>query len=502
MKERAALLSDLEMLDVEHARDDLLEFILEMRTDDDGICDYEVNFHHEAICDRLTRLRWEQGQRIIITVPPQYGKSEIVSRYFPAWIMGHNPKAKIILSSYSAELASGFNRDAQAIMETAKYREIFSKTKIYPIAPKRPRLKRTDNFCETSARGYLFTVGVGGSTTGRTANPLFIVDDPIKDLTEAMSPTRRQKVLEWFKAVATTRLSLNANVVVMHTRWHDEDLAGHLIDQMEQSEIATQWEVINFPAVAAEGIELHEDDPREPGSDEPLWPKVKGDRDVMRRIRHDVGDFIWSSLYQGGPKTEGGNIFDSRWWRYYQWLPDKFQETVISLDAAFEDFDTSDYVVFTVWGRDNTEKYLIDVVRGHFDVIKTAETLVLLTLKYPNARAKLIEKKANGPAIIQHLKGKVSGLIPWEPEGSKVSRAYAVAPQIQAGNVLLPDPSIAKFDLTSYLREMSAFPVGKHDDQVDSTTQALEHLSRNEHNYLRQLLKKGPSNAESQKLPG
>lgn len=480
LAEKKELLKSLEQKNIMEARRDLLEFILEVRPN------FKVNFHHEIICDRLTRMISQTGQRVIITVPPQYSKSEIVSRCLPPWALGRNPDAKIIMASYSASLASTFNRAAQDVMDMPEYQRIFPNTLIRPRADR--KWKRTGDLCETSKGGYLYSVGVGGSTTGRSADPLLIIDDPFKDWKEAISPTRRQTVIDWFGSVIESRLSLRANVIVMHTRWHEGDLAGHLLKKAMEDKEATQWELINFPALVEDLSELHPDDPR--GMGEALWPEHKGDAAKLLRIKKDVGTYIFSALWQQRPRSASGNIVDPAWWRYYRVRPPKFDEWILSIDCAFKDFSTSDYVVLQVWGRIGVDKYLIDQRRDQMDVIRTCNELMNLLVKYDDIDAVFIEDKANGPAVIQLLKGKVSGIIPVTPEDSKIARTYAVAPQVEAGNVWLPHESIAPFDVGKFVEEWSNFPLGANDDQVDAGSQALSELSRNENHYLKQLLRK------------
>jgi predicted phage terminase large subunit-like protein len=482
LDEKKRLIERLEQANVHAARNDLLEFILSVRPSF-----VNVNFHHEITCARLSRLRYEKGQRLIITMPPQYSKSEMVSRCLPAWMLGHFPRGKVILASYAASLARSFNKDAQSIMESDAYKKIFPKTRIRPDAPK--KFARRSNFVETSRGGYLYSVGVGGSTTGYAANPLLIVDDPFKDWVEAMSAERRKKVLDWYGSVVQTRLGLDANVVVMHTRWHEGDLAGHLIKKSLEDKEATKYEIINFPALVEDLKELHPEDPR--GMGEALWPIHKGDEHFLKRVEHDVGTFIFAALFQQRPRSTAGNIVNPNWWRIYRTLPDSFEEVIISVDCAFKDFDTSDYVVVQIWGRKGVEKYILDQTRDHLDVIGTCDAIANMILKYEDeyeVSAVYVEDKANGSAVMQLMKKKVSRFIPIEPKGSKVSRCYAVSPQIQAGNVYVPHESVAKFPVAQFIEEWSAFPLGANDDQVDSGTQALEQLSSNENHYLRQLL--------------
>lgn len=476
--EKISFASDLRASDLQWARKDLLEFILEVMPS------YKVNFHHEIICKRLTRMYSQKGQRIIITVPPQYGKSQIVSRMLPAWVLGKRPDAKIIMSSYSASLSMTFNRAVQATMESGVYRQIFPETLIRPFAPR--KFQRTAQFTETSKYGYLYTVGVGGSTTGRSADPLLIVDDPFKDWKSALSPVIRQGVIEWFGSVIESRLSLDANVIIVQTRWHEGDLSGHLLKRALEDKEATQWELLNFPAMVEDLNELHPEDPRKKIG-EALWPEHKGDTAKLLKIKKDVGSYIFAALWQQRPRSASGNIVNPKWWRYYRVAPIEFDELIISVDAAFKDFEHSDYVVMQVWGRVGVNKYLLDQRHEHMDIIRTCRELANLKVKWPDVDAIYVEDKANGTPVIQLMKSKISGLIPVEPEGSKIARVHSVSPQIEAGNVFLPHEDIATFDIAGFVTEFSNFPLAEHDDRVDAATQALEKLSEGETHYLREL---------------
>jgi len=488
------LLSALRAADLKAARDDFFEFVHEIKPD------FSANFHHEIICDRLTRLAHEQGQRLIITVPPQYGKSELISRLFPAWLMGQTKgKAKIIAASYAAELSNGFNRECQAVMASGTYRAIFPEVKISPEV----RAKRTEKEVHTSERGYLYTTGIGGATTGKSANPLFIVDDPIKDMQDAMNPEYRKKMVEWFNAVAMTRCSLNANIIVMHTRWHQDDLAGYLIDQSENVEGASKWEVMNFPALSDpddKELRMHPDDPRkEKGL--PLWANWKGDAKFLGRLKIDLGSAIFNALYQGKPNSDGGNMVNPSWFRTYHTMPDRFDQLIISLDANFKESEKSDPVSIQVWGRIGIEKYIVDQLLGRWGINKTIDMLIEMIIKYPSASAKVIEAKANGEAIIETIQLEVPGVIPVYPKDSKEVRLQAVSPQIEAGNVWIPDEKIARFDVAGFKREIGLFPKGKNDDQVDAMTQALEYLSKGENHYLRKLLGRESRDERGRKYP-
>lgn len=225
------------------------------------------------------------------------------------------------------------------------------------------------------------------------------------------------------------------------TRWHEDDLAGRILENMKQG--GEEWTVINLPAVA------EPDDQIGRSVGEALWPN-RFPLETLAQIKATLGSFWWSALYQQRPAPEEGEIFRRAWWRFYGVNPrriGRFDEVVQSWDCAFKDTATSDYVVGQVWGRIGPTRYLLDQVRGRMDFPTTLMAIQSLSVKWQDARRKLIEDKANGPAVIQQLKSKVSGLIPVTPEGGKVVRARASTAEIEAGNVYLPAQIRARYML-------------------------------------------------------
>jgi predicted phage terminase large subunit-like protein len=266
------------------------------------------------------------------------------------------------------------------------------------------------------------------------------------------------------------------------TRWHEDDLAGRLL----ASESAEEWTHINIPAQADHKPEKGETDPlgREPG--EYLRSARRRTRAMWDRIKRQVGSRAWAALYQGRPAPAEGGIFKRAWWRFYDrpravqrsngtWHAVGAAEVVLSVDCAFEDAKTSDWVVIQVWARRGTRAWLLHQVRERLDLPATVETLKQVAAAWPEAKRKLIERKANGHGVIQLLRGRVGGLIPIDPTESKVSRANAVSPFVEAGDIELPDPSIAPW-IAAFVDECASFPNGSNDDQVDGMTQALQKL--------------------------
>lgn len=433
---------------------------------------YEFNWHHKYMIDRLNKLTSQRDQRIMICMPPRHGKSELVSRRFPAYFLGRNPHGRVIACSYSAGLATTFNRDVQRIMSSPEYLEVFPdslipNTDVAKLNPDNNKYKRQTSFFElVDKQGFLLSAGVGGPITGQGAD-LLLIDDPVKNEEEAMSETIRDNIYGWFNSTAYTRLEGGANIVLCLTRWHKQDLAGKLLEEMELG--GEKWEVINFPAIRVN--ENNYNDPRLIG--EPLWQE-KYDKPRLEIIRSQVGSRVWSSLYQQNPVIEGGNIIKEEWFQYYQTLPfdiNNWREAylVASWDLSFKKTGKS-YVVGVIIAKHKAQFYLIDMWRRKADVVETQHAIQKMDEKYPSCKTTLIENKANGPAIISLLKEKVSNIVEVNPTTSKDERLHSVAPIFEAGNFLLPANSpISKL----VVEELCAFPNSDNDDIVDAISQGV-----------------------------
>lgn len=481
-------LPTLDDIDAELARRHLLDFTTYT------FPGYEVNWHHELIAAYLDNFVTERDQRLMIFAQPRSGKSELVSRRLPAFILGRDPNASIIAASYGADLARRMNRDVQRIMDEESYRRLFPESRLWgknvrSIADG-SYLRNSDLFEVVGYRGFYMGVGVGGALTGM-GSKFMILDDPAKNRKEANSPTYRQSVWEWYTSTFYTRLAPGGNILLIVTRWHEDDLAGRLLAAAAADPHADQWTVITLPAVAEEPVAPY--DPRSVG--DVLWPK-RWDAAEMRRKRAVVGERDWASLYQQRPAPDEGEIFKRQHWRYWQprgaklppvtvtmgdgsvleveavELPTRFDETVQSWDLTFKDTAKSDYVAGMVLGRLGANKYMLDYTRDRLGIVATMDAIRAWRGKWPKATGILIEDKANGPAVIQMLRGEVAGLIAVNPEGGKVSRAYAAAPEVEAGNVYLPHPHLAPWT-NEFIGNAAAFPNAAHDDDVDAFTQAV-----------------------------
>lgn len=452
------------------AKESLLNFTLFTKKN------YDANWHHVNLMNKLDEMKQGKVKRLMVFMPPRHGKSEIVSRRFPAYMLGNNPNMEIIGTSYSASLASAMNRDIQRIIDSEEYKTIFPETSLsgsnVRASSKGSYLRNSDEFEIVGYNGSYKSAGIGGGITGHGGD-LVIIDDPVKNRAEAESKTYRDKVFDWYASTLYTRLEKDARVLITLTRWHEDDLAGKLLKLAKENPNAEQWEIISYPALfESENVNIDPTDPRENG--QALWP-AKYDKSTLKTMKTTVGSYEWSALYQQRPSPSTGGVVNRDWFNYYDVAPARFDEIIQSWDLAFKDSNTSDYVVGQVWGRVGANKYLLDQVRGRFGFTQTIRMIKSLSAKWPRAKAKYIEDKANGPAVINTLRGEISGLIPVNPEGSKETRAYAVSPQIEAGNVYIPRKAHWVED---YVEEWVTFPNGLHDDQVDTTTQALLKLNK------------------------
>lgn len=436
-----------------------------------------------SILDReVVRALRTPDSRTIITMPPQEGKSERVTKTSTLWGLIENPDLRFSIVAYNQPLAETFGREVRNAIAVNCGDEGTLDLGL--------RIARDNGSAKRwSLQGHIggvICVGIGGGLTGRPVD-VMMIDDPIKDQQQADSEAYRKAASDWFKAVAETRLAPGAPIILIQTRWHEDDLAGQLLSG-EDKEI---WRLINIPAVADHSPEKGEVDllGREPGE----WMESARRRSPAQweAKRIAVGSRVFTSLYQGRPSPESGNVWKRQWWRRYDrmlWTvrPDGsywvngMDEVIQSWDCAFKDTKSSDWVVGQVWARKGADVYLLYQVRRRMSFTETVSQVLAVSKMFPQAKAKLVEDKANGTAVINTLKSKLPGLIPINPTDSKYGRTQAVSPFIEAGNVLLPTDGVdgvALFDdVESLIDEAAAFPNGTHDDQVDATSQALSRM--------------------------
>ncbi len=386
--------------------------------------------------------------------------SELASRRFPAYALGRYPDLSVISTSYAADLSSRMNRDVQRVIDSPEYRELFPGTALYGknirTVGNGSYLRNSDIFEIVGHAGCYRSAGVGGGITGMGGH-IVIVDDPFKDRASADSPTIRQNVWDWYTSTLYTRLAPGGGVLIINTRWHMADLSGRLLEAAARGE-GDHWRVVNFPAIATE------DEPHRKAG-EALHPE-RYPLEQLLAIKKALGTRDWEALYQQRPTPDGGAIFKSEWLRFWlpKDLPEQFDQLLISWDMTFKDGDDTDFVVGQVWGRKGADRYLLDQVRRRMGFTDTVAAFRALAAKWPGATRKLVEDKANGPAVIDALKHAVPGIIPVEPDGSKTARAHAVTTFFEAGNVLIPHPEHCPW-AREYVAELTQFPGAPHDDQ-------------------------------------
>lgn len=462
------MIPSLKEVQVELAKRHLLDFTLHTKPD------YQVNWHHKLLCEKLDDFANGKCPRLMVFMPPRHGKSELGSRRLPAYILGKNPDAQVIACSYSADLASRMNRDVQRVVDTNEYRDIFPGTtlnsKNVKTDAKGSYVRNSEMFEVVGRKGSYRAAGVGGGITGMGAD-FAIIDDPIKNMEDANSQRIRDTIADWYDSTLYTRLEGTGNVLVILTRWHEDDLAGRLLEKAKKSQLADQWEILEMPAIREDMT--NPIDPREIG--EPLWPS-KFNANRMTQIKASVGSKIWSSLYQQQPTPGEGAIFLKQWFKYYTHLPEtRCDLKLISCDLTFKDTKTADFVVFAVYARYGANVYLIDKVKKRMDFTTTLREFKAIVAKHNDAPIKLVEEKANGAALISVLSKSIPGIVPVIPKESKTARAHAVTPYYESGNIYYPDDSICDW-IGDHLVEMTAFPFGRNDDSVDAETQAIKRL--------------------------
>lgn len=446
----------------DQARDSLLAFAIYNRNH------YDPNWHHRRLCEKLDLFAQGKIKRLMVFMPPRHGKSELVSRCLPAYLLGREPDASIIATSYSAGLASRMNRDVQRIIDSEAYSSVFPET---ALSSKNIRtvaqgkwLRNASIFEVVGRRGSYRCAGIGGGITGMGAD-FGIIDDPIKSQEDAYSVVYRDRVWDWYISTFYTRLEgEDACILVTLTRWHEDDLAGRLIQRAEEDPNADQWDVLSLPAVCEPNA--HEVDHREVG--EALWPS-KFPLSILEKNKAN-GSYFWNALFQQRPAPEEGGILKRDWLKYYHDLPEGVTDWLMSWDMTFKETRKGSFVCCQVWCRKGARFYLVDQHRERLDFPGTIKVFKKMVDKYPQCGKILVEEKANGPAVISSLKLEIPGIIAINPRGSKEARLHGVSPMVEAGNVYLPSERW----VDDLVEELASFPNSAFNDQVDTLSQALD----------------------------
>jgi predicted phage terminase large subunit-like protein len=426
--------------------------------------DYQVNWHHKRIADAVQDVVTGKTKKLAVMVPPQHGKSQLVSRTLPAWALGVNPALRIAGCSYNLDFARRFNRDVQRIVDTLEYREIFPNVRLNDASARTAVggnvVRNTDQFEIVGNRGSYTAAGIGTALTGLPVD-LGVIDDPVKDRSEAESETYRERVWEWYTDVFCTRLHNDSRQIICMTRWHDDDLLGRILKRWDD------WTVLSIPALRDDMTDAA--DPREIG--QPIWPE-RHSAEKMIELR-ERAPYSFAALYQQSPSLKGGNIFKVSGVQRYDQAPERGR-VILSVDANFKEGSGHDNVSIDAWGYASPNFYLLDHIAKPFSFQDSLAVIRQFAARHKPS-AILVEDKANGSAIMSVLRENLSGIVPILPKESKIARAESVADKINAGNVQIP--RFASW-ADEWIAELASFPNGKHDDRVDSMTQAIHYLTR------------------------
>lgn len=387
------------------------------------------------------------GARLIVNAPPRHGKSELISHWLPVWHLDWYPDRRIIAACYGDSLASDWGRAVrdEFLMNEATWTRVRQDTQAV-------------NDWKTTEGGGMRTAGVGGPLTGKGGD-LIILDDPHKNWEDAMSPISRQRLIDWFNAVLYTRLEPDASIIVVQTRWHERDMTGYLLNDHSDS-----WTRIILPALA------EKDDPLGRSEGEALCPE-RFTAERLLEIKNAVGLQMFAGIFQQRPTPPEGSIVKHAHLRYYDELPEDLESFLLSFDLTFE-ADGSSFVVGQAWAKKGANYYILDQVRAKPDFSGQLAMVRQLKKAWPQATVILVERKANGAALISTLKDEIPGIVPIVPTSSKEARLMAVQPLFEAGNVWCPAKGRAAW-VSEWVDELTTFPYSENDDQVDATTQAL-----------------------------
>ena len=410
--------------------------------------------HHRHIAKKFNDLANGKINRLIVNMPPRHTKSEFASFLLPAWMVGRNPKLKIIQATHTGELAIRFGRKAKTLIDSDDYRKIFD-----------TRLREDSQAAgrwETAQGGEYFAAGVGGAITGRGAD-LLIIDDPHSEQ-DALSATAMESAYDWYTSGPRQRLQPGGKIVCVMTRWSTKDLTGKLLAHQKEAK-SDKWHVVEFPAI------LEDDDPAVP-----VWPEY-WKLEELESVKATLPVGKWNAQWMQNPTSEEGAILKREWWRKYdrEDIP-ALHHVIQSYDTAFLKKETADYSAITTWGifypdeDSGANLILLDAIKGRYE-FPELRRLALEQYKYWNPETVIVEAKASGLPLTHELRQMDIPVINFTPSkgNDKHVRVNTCAPLFESGMIWAPDEKFAQ----EVIEECAAFPFGDHDDLVDSTTQAI-----------------------------
>ncbi len=409
--------------------------------------------HHKIIADKFERVARGELKRLIINMAPRHTKSEFASFLFPAWMMGRDPRMKIIQATHTTELAVNFGRKVKNLLETDEYHEVFPEVKLAVDS-------KASGRWDTNKGGMYYAVGVGSNLAGRGGD-LVIIDDPHSEQT-AMSNSGFDDAWEWYTGGPRQRLQPGGSIVLVQTRWSEKDMTGQLLRSMAKDPLADQWEVVELPAIF--------------DNDEPCWPEFWSIEDLTA-VRASIPPSKWNAQYQQNPTGEENAIIPRDWWK--RWERDvvpQLEYVIQSYDTAFSKRETADFSAITTWGVFRPEEggppnlILLDSKKGRWDFPELKEK-AYEAYGYWDPDTVIVEAKASGTPLTHELRQIGIPVVNFTPSkgADKVTRVHAVSPLFEAGMVWAPDEVFAD----ELIEEVAAFPNGEYDDLVDSMTQAL-----------------------------
>ena len=408
--------------------------------------------HHKIIADKFNKLATGEIKRLIVNMPPRHTKSEFASTLLPAWMIGREPKLKIIQTTHTGELAVRFGRKAKTLIDSLEYQEIFQ-----------TRLREDSQAAgrwETAQGGEYFAAGVGGAITGRGAD-LLIIDDPHSEQ-DAMNMTALERAYEWYTSGPRQRLQPGGKIVCVMTRWNTKDLTGILLKNQSEPK-SDQWDIVEFPAIMPSG--------------KPVWPEY-WKLDELESVKASLSLGKWNAQWMQNPTSEEGAILKREWWKDWDkdYIP-KLEHVIQSYDTAFMKKETADYSAITTWGifRENEDSpaqlLLLDAVKDRFE-FPELRRVAKEQYDYWQPETVLVEAKASGLPLTYELRNMGIPVVNYTPSrgNDKHTRVNSVAPLFESGNIWAP---LSKQFAQEVIEECAAFPFGDHDDLVDSTTQAV-----------------------------
>ena len=407
--------------------------------------------HHRHIAKKFNDLASGKITRLIVNMPPRHTKSEFASFLLPAWMVGRQPKLKIIQATHTGELAIRFGRKAKHLIDSEEYAKIF-KTTLQEDSKAAGRW-------ETAQGGEYFAAGVGGAITGRGAD-LLIIDDPHSEQ-DALSPNAMENAYEWYTSGPRQRLQPGGKIVLVMTRWSTKDLTGILLNNQKEVK-GDQWEVVEFPAILDNGT--------------PVWPEY-WNKDELEKVKATLPVQKWNAQWMQQPTSEEGAIIKREWWRPWKskYIP-PLQHVIQSYDTAFLKSETADYSAITTWGvfypseDQGAQLMLLDAVKGRYEFPELRRK-ALEQYKYWEPETVLVEAKASGLPLTYELRKMDIPVVNFTPSkgNDKHARVNSVAPLFESGMIWAPEQKFAE----EVIEECAAFPHGDHDDLVDSMTQAV-----------------------------